>query len=103
MAILQDQSKPTYDQLLEMIAAQQKLLAERNNRGITFRINDWKAGDLDTQGKPREKDGARGITITGINRNGVTAYAGEWLKIIDLAPKLREFIEANRSKLSWKE
>lgn len=42
-----------------------------------------------------------GISVYGIQRFPVTLYAPQWIKLLEKADKLRAFIEANRSKLTW--
>jgi len=42
------------------------------------------------------------VSIYGIGRFPITAYADAWLKILAIAPQIKAFIEANRSKLSFK-
>jgi len=41
------------------------------------------------------------VKVTGLGRFPVTLYANQWLKLIAFLPKVQEYIEANRSKLSW--
>jgi hypothetical protein len=48
-----------------------------------------------------------GETQVGINIHGITAkpmfvYGSQALKLIEVSEALREFVEANRSALSWK-
>lgn len=100
--VLQDLSKPSYDQLLAMMVKQQAeldaLKASRQGR-ITFRVNDQpiKAKDGTVSA------GKRGVSILGLGQFPLTAYASQWLRILDHADELRAFIEAHRSRLAWKE
>jgi hypothetical protein len=42
------------------------------------------------------------VSIYGMNMRGIHLYASQWLKILDHAEAIRQFIEANRAKLAWK-
>jgi hypothetical protein len=95
---------PSADVLLAQLAALQAenaRLRSAKSASISFRVNDWKQGDLDSNGKKREKDGARGVSIIGLQVKPVTLFANQWLKVRDLMPDLVAFMEANRSRISW--
>lgn len=111
MAILQDQTKlpngqdrPSYDDLLAMLQKQQEailaLQANRHQRGITFRVNDGPVTDKKTG---KVTPGKRGLSILGLGQFPITAYASQWLRILDVADQLREFIDKNHSRLAWKD
>lgn len=101
--ILEDLSKPSYEQLLAMMAKQQAeldaLKASRQGR-ITFRVNDQPVKDKKTG---ETSPGKRGVSVLGLGQFPLTAYASQWLRILDHADDLRAFIEAHRSRLAWKE
>lgn len=42
------------------------------------------------------------VSIYGFGRFPVTLYKEQWLRLIDFAPALKSFIEANESQLSVK-
>jgi len=116
MTVLADQTKlpngqavPSMAQMMEMFEALKAdnealraKLAQASTRKIGFRVNDWKKGDLDSKGERRTEDGKRGVTITGIGINGMTAYASQWQKIAEVMPDLLAFIEENKARLAWK-
>lgn len=103
MAILQDNTKPTYEMLLAMMAKQQAeldaLKAAKHTNGISFKVNEF-VKDPETG---KLVPGSRGLSIYGLGKRPLFAYASQWLRILDKADDLRAFIEANRDKLAWKE
>jgi hypothetical protein len=101
MAVLQDKTKPTYEQLMDIIAEQQRLLAEKKRHGneISFKVNTLVKDPTTGEMKP----GSRGLSIYGLGQRPIFAYASQWLRILDKADELRAFIEANRSALAWKD
>jgi hypothetical protein len=44
-----------------------------------------------------------GVSVYGLGRFPVTLYDEQWLRLLDKAQELREFLEANKSKLKLKE
>jgi hypothetical protein len=44
-----------------------------------------------------------GVSVYGLGRFPVTLYYEQWIKLLDRAPDLREFLEANKDKLKLKE
>lgn len=44
-----------------------------------------------------------GLSVYGLGRFPVTLYKSQWLKLLDMADKIRAFIAANDSKLTTKE
>jgi hypothetical protein len=44
-----------------------------------------------------------GVSVYGLGRFPVTLYYEQWIKLLDRAQDLREFIEENKSKLKLKE
>ncbi len=87
MAILQDTSKPTYEQLMDIIAEQQRLLAEkRAGNTVSFKISPNKGC----------------VMVCGLSRIPTVLYASQWLRILEHGDKLKAFIETNRPQLAWK-
>lgn len=44
-----------------------------------------------------------GVSIYGLGRFPVTLYKEQWLKLLDVAPEIRAFINANESRLKTKD
>lgn len=44
-----------------------------------------------------------GVSVYGLGRFPITLYQEQWLKLLDLAPDIREFIAANKASLKKKE
>ena len=44
-----------------------------------------------------------GVSVYGLGRFPVTLYYEQWIKLLDRAQDLREFLEANKDKLKLKE
>jgi hypothetical protein len=44
-----------------------------------------------------------GVSVYGLGRFPVTLYYGQWIRLLDRAQDLREFLEVNKSKLKLKE
>lgn len=43
------------------------------------------------------------VSVYGMNSRGVHLYASQWLKVLDAAEQIREFIKLNKDELSWKD
>ena len=89
MAILQDISVGN-DQIMAELArlrAENEALKAAKPKGkLTLKITD-----------------KGGISLYGMGRFPVTLYAGQWLKVLDIAQQIKDFIEANKSALAWKD
>jgi hypothetical protein len=57
-----------------------------------------KTGNLDF--KVSEKGG---VSVYGLGRFPVTLYYEQWIRLLDTAERLREFLETNKPKLKLKE
>lgn len=83
MAILTDLSQAELIAKLEALQAQVKAQAQAKFR---LKVSDKGA-----------------VTMLGLaSQYGVTQYAENWLKILDYASEIRDFILANADSLSWK-
>jgi hypothetical protein len=94
MTILNDQTKPTYDQLFAMLQDAKAKLAEGKSNGI-------KIFALGTS----NKDGVeyKGTVGVRVGRNYTVLYPSQWLAVLDKADDIRKVIEDNKAVLSWKE
>jgi hypothetical protein len=96
MSILNDQTKPTYDQLFAMLQdAKAKLAANSGGNGIKIHA----LGTNNKDGTP-----AKGTVGVRVGRHSVVLYPSQWLDILDnRADDIRKTIEDNKAVLSWKE
>jgi len=78
-------AEPTYDEL-------KARLEELEKKGVR------RSGELDF--KVGEKGG---VSVYGLGRFPVTLYHEQWNRLLEAAPKLREFLEENKSRLKLKE
>ena len=76
----------TKEELLARIAELEKQTGSRRKGTVEFRV------------------GAKGgVSVYGLGRFPVTLYYEQWTRLLDAGPKLREFLEENKSKLKLKE
>jgi hypothetical protein len=77
-------SEPSYEELKAKLAE----LETKQQRGSTmsFKVSD-----------------KGGISVYGLGRFPVTLYYEQWIKLLDKAQELRDFLEENKSKLKLKE
>jgi hypothetical protein len=77
-------TEPTYEELKAQLEA---LKAKEARTGtMSFKVSD-----------------KGGISVYGLGRFPVTLYYEQWIKLLDRAQDLREFLEANKDKLKLKE
>ena len=75
-------AEPTYEELKAKIAKLEK--QTRRAGSLEFRVSE------------------KGVSVYGLGRFPVTLYYEQWVRLLDSADKLREFIEENKSKLKMK-
>jgi hypothetical protein len=78
-------SEPSYDELKAKIAELEKQ-AQGRGRGVL-------------QYKVSEKGG---VSVYGLGRFPVTLYYEQWIRLLDQADQIREFLEENKSQLKMK-
>jgi hypothetical protein len=78
-------AEPTYEELKARVEDLEKKTGRRS-------------GELDF--KVGEKGG---VSVYGLGRFPVTLYYEQWIKLLDAAGKIREFLEEHKSKLKLKE
>jgi len=76
---------PTYDELKARVAELEKK-TDRRTGELDFRIGE-----------------KGGVSVYGLGRFPVTLYYEQWVRLLDASPRLREFLEENKSKLKLKE
>ncbi len=77
-------TEPTYEELKAQLAD----LKAKEQRGgtMSFKVSD-----------------KGGVSVYGLGRFPVTLYYEQWIRLLDKAQELREFLEANKDKLKLKE
>jgi hypothetical protein len=73
-------TEPSYEEL------KAKLAELEANSTMSFKVSD-----------------KGGVSVYGLGRFPVTLYYEQWIKLLDNAPELRNFLLANKSKLKMKE
>ena len=77
-------TEPTYEELKAQLEA---LKAKQQRTGnMSFKVSD-----------------KGGVSVYGLGRFPVTLYYEQWIKLLDKAQDLRDFLEENKSKLKLKE
>jgi hypothetical protein len=77
-------TEPTYEELRAQLA---EMEAKQQRTGsMSFKVGD-----------------KGGVSVYGLGRFPVTLYYQQWIKLLDRAQDLRDFLEENKSKLKLKE
>jgi hypothetical protein len=79
-------SEPTKEELLARIAELEKKAEGRKKGQLEFRVGE-----------------KGGVSVYGLGRFPVTLYYEQWVRLLDAAKDLREFLEENKSRLKLKE
>jgi len=75
-------AEPTREDLMDRIAELEKELGSRESGKLAFKVGE-----------------KGGVSVYGLGRFPVTLYYEQWNKLLDTAPELRAFMEANKSRL----
>ena len=78
-------AEPTYEELKARLAELEKQQGQRRTGALEFRVGE-----------------KGGVSVYGLGRFPVTLYYEQWIRLLDAAEKLREFLEENKSKLKLK-
>jgi hypothetical protein len=78
-------AEPSYEELKARVAELEKK-------------SDRRSGELEF--KVGEKGG---VSVYGLGRFPVTLYYEQWTRLLEATPRLRQFLEENKSKLKLKE
>ena len=78
-------AEPTYEELKARLEQLEKQ-GPRRTGSLEFRVGE-----------------KGGVSVYGLGRFPVTLYYEQWIRLLESADKLREFMEANKSKLKLKE
>jgi hypothetical protein len=76
--------EPTYEELKARLAELEKQ-GTRRTGSLEFRVGE-----------------KGGVSVYGLGRFPVTLYYEQWIRLLDSADKLREFLEENKVKLKLK-
>jgi hypothetical protein len=76
---------PSKEELIARIAELEEQAASKKQGGLEFRIGE-----------------KGGVSVYGLGRFPVTLYYEQWVRLLDTAPRLRAFLEENKSKLKLK-
>ena len=79
-------SEPTKEELMARIAELEKKAEGRKKGALEFRVGE-----------------KGGVSVYGLGRFPVTLYYEQWVRLLDMAKDLREFLEENKHKLKLKE
>lgn len=78
-------AEPTYEELKARVAELEKK-GDRRGGELEFRVGE-----------------KGGVSVYGLGRFPVTLYYEQWIRLLEAAPRLREFLESNKSRLKLKE
>ncbi len=79
-------SEPSYDELKAKIAELEKQVQGRKRGAIDFKVSE-----------------KGGVSMYGLGRFPVTLYYEQWVRLLDHAEQIREFLEQNKSRLKMKD
>jgi hypothetical protein len=79
-------AEPTYDELKAKLAEMEKQVQGRKRGAIDFKVSE-----------------KGGVSVYGLGRFPVTLYYEQWIRLLEQADQLREFLETNKSSLKMKE
>jgi len=79
-------AEPTKEELLARIAELERQQGTRKRGSLEFRVGE-----------------KGGVSVYGLGRFPVTLYYEQWIRLLDAADGLREFLEENKSRLKMKD
>lgn len=77
-------TEPTYEELKARVVELET--KQKTTAGVTFKVSD-----------------KGGMSVYGLGRFPVTLYYEQWIKLLENSQELRDFLEANKSKLKLRE
>jgi hypothetical protein len=78
--------EPTYEELKAQLAALREKSKAGGPRAIDFKVSE-----------------KGGVSVYGLGRFPVTLYYEQWIRLLDQATQLREFLEENKPSLKLKQ
>jgi hypothetical protein len=79
-------AEPSKEELLARIAELERQQGTRKRGSLEFRVGE-----------------KGGVSVYGLGRFPVTLYYEQWIRLLDAADGLREFLEQNKSRLKMKD
>ena len=79
-------AEPTYEELKAKLAELEKQVQGRKKGSIDFKVSEKGA-----------------VSVYGLGRFPVTLYYEQWVRLLDQAAALREFMETNKGSLKLKQ
>jgi hypothetical protein len=79
-------AEPTKEELLARIAELEKQSGSKRSGSLEFRVGE-----------------KGGVSVYGLGRFPVTLYYEQWIRLLDVADRLRTFLEENKSRLKLKD
>jgi hypothetical protein len=79
-------SEPTREELLAQIEELKQRAEGRKKGALEFRVGE-----------------KGGVSVYGLGRFPVTLYYEQWVRLLDMAKDLREFLEVNKHKLKLRD
>ena len=79
-------AEPTKEELLARIAGLEKQSGSKRSGSLEFRVGE-----------------KGGVSVYGLGRFPVTLYYEQWIRLLDVADRLRAFLEENKSRLKLKD
>jgi hypothetical protein len=79
-------SEPSYDELKAKVAELEKQSQSRKSGNVGYKVSE-----------------KGGVSVYGLGRFPVTLYYEQWVRLLDQAEQIREFMEENKSQLKMKE
>jgi len=79
-------AEPTKEELLARIAELERQQGTRKRGSLEFRVGE-----------------KGGVSVYGLGRFPVTLYYEQWIRLLDAADGLRDFLEQNKSRLKMKD
>ena len=78
-------SEPSYEELKAKLAELEKQVQGRKRGALDFKVSE-----------------KGGVSVYGLGRFPVTLYYEQWVRLLDQAEQIREFLEENKSRLKIK-
>ncbi|HZP22717.1 MAG TPA: hypothetical protein VFB04_04675 [Terriglobales bacterium] len=77
--------EPSYDELKAKLAELEKQVQGRKRGAIEFKVSE-----------------KGGVSVYGLGRFPVTLYYEQWVRLLDHAEQIRQFLEENKGRLKMK-
>jgi len=77
--------EPSYDELKARVAELEKQTRSQGRGGLQYKVSE-----------------KGGVSVYGLGRFPVTLYYEQWIRLLDQADQIREFLEENKNQLKRK-